>query len=432
VSTSSIEKVNGTQLPETSHAESWARAGIADAEAEAIRARTAAEIEERRIKAQAEADAIRATAAAEAEKLRLANERAALRFEREKAEQLAKIAEANRVREAEERAADEERKAAEAAVQEQEAAEEAVETATGRWRKTAKGFYALCAAVALPVQMAAFYKEDAKYLIIAPVFIELIALVALIGAAAAVTAGRPHWHYRLVAWGGALAAATINIVHGLDAFDEATAFGTALASIAGPGMWDLHEHGRIARRDGTPTWRERRAAKKTEKRNAAQKAAEEARIAAEQEASRKAAKALAEKLANDRAEHFPKVWAHAVRLAAALGEATVTEAIWKQAHNDIEGTDPSESVDIIRGRNAAARRVVAARSEAPGEKPVKVTNTQRSTQVMGASARPRTKPVPPRRKAGDTPRFHPVARSLAAESKRRSMSSKTDENVAGG
>lgn len=411
MSTSSIEKVNG-HAPQTSHAESWARAGIADAEAEAIRARTAAEIEERRIKAQAEADAIRATAAAEAEKLRLSNERSALRFQREQATELAKIAEANRKREAEERAAAAEREEAAAEQAAAADAERAIDASTSRWRKTALGFYALCAAVALPVQMAAFYREDAKYLLVAPVFIELIALVALIGASAAVTAGRPHWHYRLVAWGGALTAATINIVHGLEAFDPATAFGTALASLVGPGMWDLHEHGRIARRDGKPTWRERRAAAKAAKRQAAEQAAEEKRAAAQREVEREAAEKVAAKLAADREEYFPEVWAHAVKLAAALGETAVTETIWKRAHNDIEGTDPSESVDIIRGRNNAARRVAAARSEAPGSTPVKAANAQRANQMPRTQRGPARKP--PVRRAGDTQRYAEVARKQAA------------------
>lgn len=407
-----LDKVNGHALPETSHAESWARAGIADAEAEKIRALTAAEVEERRIKAEAEADALRIKATEEAERQRLANERAALRFEREKATELAKIAEANRKREAEERAAAEERKQAEAAEQAEADTAQAVETATGRWRNTAKGFYGLCAIVALPVQMNAFYKPDAKYLLVAPVFIEVIALVALVGAAAAVTAGRPHWHYRLVAWGGALTAATISIVHGLAAFDPATAFGTALASIAGPGMWDLHEHGRIARRDGALTRRQRRAEKKVSRQAAAEKAAADKQAAAEQEAARKAAEERDQELATQREKHFPKVWQHAVKLAAALGETTVTDAVWKRAHNDIEGTDPSESVDIIRGRNAAARRVLAARSEAPGEKPVKVTNAQRADQMPRTQRGPARKP--PVRRAGDTQKYVSAARKQAA------------------
>lgn len=36
-------------------------------------------------------------------------------------------------------------------------------------------------------------------------------------------------------------------------------------------------------------------------------------------------------------------------------------------------------------------------------------------------AKPRPKPVPPRRKQGDSPPFHPIAKRLAAETARRSM-----------
>ncbi|MFF8829309.1 hypothetical protein [Streptomyces sp. NPDC015131] len=423
---STIEKVNG-HAPDTSHAESWARAGIADAEAERVRALTAAEIEERRIKAEAEAEAIRITAHEEAEKLRLANERAALRFKREEAEQLAKIADANRKREEAERLAAAERQAAEEAAQAKAAAEKASEAASGLWRNVALGFYALCAAVALPVQMAAFYKPDAKYLLVAPVFIEVIALVALVGAAAAVTAGRPHWHYRLVAWAGALTAATINVVHGLEAFDPATAFGTALASIAGPGMWDLHEHGRIRQRDGKPTWRQRWQKHRAEVKASRQEAAEKERARAEKEAAEKAATEAAQKLAAQRAELFPQVWKHAVKLAADVGETTVTQAIWVQAKLDVEGAKPGESADVIRTRNAAQRRVLAARSEAPGEKPVKAASPQHAIQVKTPRGASSYKPTPPRRTKGDTPKFHRVARSLAAEAKRQSITSTTTE-----
>lgn len=411
MSSPAIEKVNGHAVAAEPRLDP-----VALAEADAIRTRADAEAKALRIKAEGEADAARTLAIEEAEKQRLANDRAALRFEREKAEQLAKIAEANRKRDETDRLAAEERKAAEAATQEQADAELAIETATGRWRNVALGFYALCAAVALPVQVAAFYKEDAKYLVVAPVFIELIALVALVGAAAAVTASRPHWHYRIVAWGGALTAATINIVHGLEAFDAATAFGTALASIAGPGMWDLHEHGRIARRDGKPTWRERKAQEKAERQATAEKAAAEAAARAEKEATEKAAAEAARQLAADREKYFPKVWEHAVKLAAALGETTVTEAVWKRAHNDIEGTDPSESIDIIRGRNIAARRVQAARSEAPGNTPSKVTNAQRASQMPPTPKRRVYNPPvrAGRRTKNDTPKYVAAARKQAA------------------
>jgi chemotaxis protein histidine kinase CheA len=389
---------------------------VAQAQAEAIRAAAWAESEERRLaaeaekiaalkRAEAEAKAIRVKAEEEARKLRLANDRAERKAREDEAASQARIAEANRRRDEANRAREQEARQAREQQQSETAKAEAVERSSKRWRNVAMSFYALCATVALPVQMAAFWDPNAKYLLVAPIFIEVIALVALVGAAAAVTDGRPQWHYRLVAWVGALTAATINVVHGLDAFDPATAFGTALASLAGPGMWDLHEHGRIRKRDGKLTWREQRAAEKAAKEEAKQKAAEEKRRAAEKAAADKAAAEAAQQLAERRARLFPKVWEHAERLAADLGETTVTEAVWERAKLDVEGAKPGESAEVLRMRNAAEARVEAARQKRPVNTLSKTTNAQRAIQTPRSSYRP----VPPRRKPGDTPRYDRVA-----------------------
>ncbi|MBL3664497.1 hypothetical protein JL475_00355 [Streptomyces sp. M2CJ-2] len=412
----SIEKVNG-------HVPDRGFDAVALAKADAIRTEADAKADALRIEAEGKAEAEKILAAEKAEKERLeneksalANERAALRFKREQAEQLAKIAEAERKREETERARKEARREAEEQQQSEVAKAKVVKESSERWRKVALGFYGLCAAVALPVQMFAFYDPDAKYLLVAPIFIEVIALVALVGAAAAVTDGRPQWHYRLVAWVGALTAASINIVHGLDAFDPATAFGTALASVAGPGMWDLHEHGRLRKRDGKPSWRERRAARKEAERAAAEKAAEELREAEHQAYREKAEREAERKLAEDRAREFPKVWEHALKIAAALGETTVTEAVWKRAHRDVEGADPAESAAIIRLRNAAEMRVEAARQK----RPVSGSTQQVASQVPGAK-KPRIYNPPARRgkrTKGDV-QYTPGARrqaSIAARS----------------
>src|SRR5690606_22729041 len=313
--------------------------------------------------------------------------------------------EANRARQEAARQAAEEKQA-------EAATAEAINKSSKRWRKVALSFYGLCAAVALPVQMAAFYDPDAKYLLVAPVFIEVIALVALVGAAAAVTEGRPQWHYRAVAWVGALTAASINIVHGLDAFDPATAFGTALASLAGPGMWDLHEHGRIRKRDGKPSWRERRAAMKEADRAAAEKAAEEVREAERQAYREKAAREAAQQLAERRASFFPKVWEHAEKLAADLGATTVTEAIWERAKLDGEGAKPGEAAEALRMRNAAWARVGAARQNKHGNTASKAANAQRAAQMPPGPNRV-LKPRATRR-PGDTPKYVGAARKQAA------------------
>ena len=419
MSTSAIEKVNGHAVTAEPRFDP-----VALAEAEAIRARTDAETEARLTLARAEAKAIETRAAEEAEKQRIANERAALRFEREKAEQLAKIAEANRKREETERLTAEADAKAQAEQQAEANLEQAEETAAGRWRKAAIGFAIACGIVALPVQVSAFWNPEALWLAPTPLFLEGGAWVVLSGAAAAVAARRPHWHFRLIAWALAFVAAGINLWHGLNAFDTATACATAFASLAGPGVWDLHEHGRIRKRDGVLSRRERRAREARLALAAAEKVAAEKRAVAEREAAEKAAAEAAQKLATDRAKYFTKVWDHAVMLAADLGETSVTEAIWKRAKRDIEGTDPGESVDIIRGRNIAARRVEAARSEAPGNTPSKVTSTQGASQ-MPPSKKPRIYKPPARpgkRRSGDTPKYVDAARTQAAITARNAAS----------
>jgi len=377
----------------------------AEAEAEATRARTAAETAATHTRAEAEAEAIRVKAAAEAEKQRLANERTAMRLEKERADHAAKIAETNRRREETER---QRREANETAAAEKHAAAKATrkrESSSRVWFWCALVFAVACAIVALPVQMAAFWSPDAKWLLAAPVMLEGAAWVVLMGAASAVAAGRPHWHYRLIAWLLAFVAAGINLTHGLHAFDPATAIGTAFASVAGPGVWDLHEHGRIRARDGKPTRAERREKRRVEK------AAAKERKQQEQDAAD-----AAEELAAVREERFPKVWDHAVELAAALGQTTVTEEIWRRAHRDIEGAEPGESVDVVRVRNAAERRMLNARNENPDRASRNASSSQRDPQ-MPPSTRRGSKAGPPvrgTRRAGDTPKYVSAARKQAA------------------
>ncbi|GHJ04778.1 hypothetical protein TPA0906_66430 [Streptomyces olivaceus] len=394
---------------EVARARAWA-------EAEERRVAAEAAKEERRIKAEAEAEAIRAKAEEDARKARLANDRAERKAAEEQAASAARIAEHQRRRDDADRAR--ERAAREDAEQQKTETDKAavVAKSSKRWRRVALGFYALCAAVALPVQMAAFWDPNAKYLLVAPIFIEVIALVALVGAAAAVTDGRPQWHYRLVAWAGALTAATINAVHGLGAFDAATAFGTALASVAGPGMWDLHEHGRIRKRDGAPTRGERKAAEKEAKRIAAEKAAEEKRRAAEKKAAEEAAAEAAEMLAGARAEEFPEVWDEAEKIAAAVGEVTVTEKVWARAYRNIQGCEPGESIESITARSKAEKRVQSALTGTPVNTLSKTTNAQRAWQMPPST--PGRVYTPPtragRRTRGDTPRYVGAARKQAA------------------
>lgn len=385
---------------------------IAAAKAAAIRAEGDANAEAIRIKAE--------------EDVRIRRARAERKDAEEKAASEARIAESNRQRDETERARREAAAADQAQQRQEQSAAVEQENTDRKWRSYALGFYVVCAIVALPVQVAAFWSPSAPWLIVAPLMLEGGAWVVLKGAAAAVANQRPHWHYRLIAWVLAVIAAGVNLVHGLAAFDAATAVGTALASIAGPGVWDLHEHGRIL--GGTPSRRERKAAEKAAKDAARQKAAEDAAKAAEEKAAEDAETARATGIAEARAEHFPKVWERAVKLAAAMGEATVTDTVWRRAHLDVEGCEPGDTADVIRARNAAARRVEAASSGEPVNRAAKGTKAQVARQMPDAPRKRVIQPPARRgvRRKGDTPRYSTAARKAASITAREASLAKVN------
>jgi len=418
VTATSVEKVNGTPVasPEPRFDP------VALAEAEAIRTRAAAEVEAEKIKAQGEAKAAEILAAEQAQQMRLenekqslANERAALRFRREEAEQLAKIAEADKKREDTERVREAARRQNDEQQQAEADAAKEIADADDKWRAYAIRFAIVCGIVSLPVQMSFFWNPHAPWMAAAPIMLEGAAWVVHRGARAAAVSKRPVWHYRVIVWLLALIAAAINLYHGLHSFDPGTALATAFASIAGPGVWDLHEHGRLRKRDGVLTRRERKAAKKEADRIAKEKAAEEASRKAEKEAANKAAAEAAKQLAADREQKFPKVWDHAKKLAADLGETTITEAIWKRAKLDVDGALPGESAEVFRMRNAAEMRVEAARQKRPVSTLSKTANAQRVPHLppgfgRGSKTGPKVRGV---RRSGDAPKFSDVARKQA-------------------
>lgn len=424
--TTGIEHVNGTdRTPQQDEAE-LASYAVAAARAEAIRIEAEAKAQAEIERAKGEAEAARIKAAEEAREAAIRNDRAEVRARRERATEEARIAEAQAKRDAAERATRKAREADEAEEAAVAAQTKETEGAEKRWRRTAKAFYALCGAVALPVQMSAFWDPERVYMVLAPVLIEIAALVVLIGAAAAVTAGRPHWHYRLIAWCAAFVAAGINLAHGLAEFDTATAIGTALASVAGPGVWDLHEHGRIRKKEGRETRRERKRREKEAKRRADEEAVKRAEQEAKEEADQRAAEEEAKTLADQRSALYPDVWEHAVRLAAALGETTVTEAVWKQAHQDVKGAAPGEDAETIGMRKKAEHRVESARSGAPVSKVARATNAQRASQMPT----PRRSVSTPLRRGlvcgapGDSARFSAAARSAMSETAKKATAKK--------
>lgn len=366
--------------------------------------------------AEAEAKAIETKAEEEARKQRIANDKAERRAAEEAAASEARIAESQRKKADADRAREEaDRLAAEQQEAEAQQQEKVAKSATS-WRRAALTFAVVCGIVALPVQMSAFYSRSAPWLLAAPLVLEGGAWVVLKGAAAAVDEHRPHWHYRLIAWLLAFLAAAINLSHGLSHFGRATAIGTAFASLAGPGVWDLHEHGRIRTRDGKLTRRERKAQAKADKIAAAEKRDHEAQQRADREKAEKAAKEAADTLAKEREERFPKVWEHAKNLAAAFGETTVTEAVWRRAYKDVEGADPGDSAEAQNLRNAAARRLLDARADAPDKAVWKTPGAQVNPQVPTTRRRGSITGPPVRgvRRPGDVAPFVQAARNQAS------------------
>lgn len=411
----SVEKVNGASLtsPEPRFDP------VALAEAEAIRTRAAAEADAIKTKAEGEAEAARTLAAEQAEAQRLENEkqqltlnRNLLRYQREEAEQRTKIAKADKEREDIDRAREKDRRADEEQQQAEADTVQDIADADDKWRSYAIKFAIVCGIVSLPVQMSFFWNPKAPWMAAAPIMLEGAAWVVHRGARAAVANRRPVWHYRTIVWFLAFVAAAVNLYHGLHSFDPGTALATAFASVAGPGVWDLHEHGRIRKRDGVPTRRERRAAEKEAQRLAAEKAEKELREAERQAYREKAEREAADELDRVRADEFPDVHRHAWRLVADYGKTAMTDAIWRQAKLDVEGAPPGESADVIRMRNAAEMRVEAARLKKPVSTLSKTTNAQRANQMPRAQRGPARKP--PARQSGDTQQYVAAARRQAS------------------
>ena len=396
---------------------------VAQAQAEAIRAKAWADAEAQRIAAEAAAKAAEIKAVEEARKLKLANDKAEGRAQEEQAAREARIAKHNKDRDDALRAAEEERKQAEAQKETEAAAQKEIADADDKWRSYAIRFAVVCGIVSLPVQMSFFWNPHAPWMAAAPIMLEGAAWVVHRGARAAAVSKRPVWHYRTIVWLLAFIAAGVNLYHGLHSFDPGTAVATAFASIAGPGVWDLHEHGRIRRRDGALTRKERKAREKAVKEEAAHRAAEEKRRAAEKEAAEKAAEDAHAELTERRMRLFPKVWEHAEKLAADLGE-TDPNAVWARAKLDVEGAKPGESAEVFRMRNAAEARVDAAREK----RSVNGSTQQVASQVLGAK-KPRVynPPARPGRRTKGDVKFSPVASRQASIAARDAAAKKTAE-----
>ncbi|GAB2717163.1 hypothetical protein [Kitasatospora kifunensis] len=382
------------------------------------------EAEARAALIQAEAD----KAAAEAERLRLANRRGAMRTEQDEATHAAKMAKLTAEREAAEREAAQEKAAAEAARERVQAEADEKKSAERNWRLGALGIYIAGAVVSMPLQVLAFYKPDMPFLLSAPFFLEGLALVLSFGAAAAVTAGRPVWPYRVGVMVAAVIAAAVNVIHGNA--DPRIGIGVgaigAVTSIGGPIVWTAYEHGRARRLDGVPTRRERNAAAKAAAAELRRLAEEAERAEAEAIAKAEAKAAEDEKKAADKAaadlvaaedqarrdeerqaEH-PEVWAVAVARRTATGSAHVTEQIWAAAWEVVHGTKEVGVTASIRAMLLAARAAMQQAGEGfEGTAKPQVESQTPRRDPDAEDGRKSNGGTPPVRRAGDAQKYLP-------------------------
>lgn len=394
--------------------------------AQGPKAQTEAEATAIRIKAEAEADATKIRAKEEAEKQRLANERAAMKLEKDKvnharyvAEQEKKAAEAKSAKE----------KADQAAADEVEAeAERAKDQVRSErlWKWAARGIYAVGLIIAAPIQFLHFWDAHRPFLIAAPALLEGLALALAMGAAWAVAHRRDVAPYRVGIMLGALIAAGINLYGGVSDGRIGLNAGIigAIASLGGPIVLMAYEHGIAQKADGVKSWRERRADKK----EADAKAAEKARAKKErEEAAQKAAddkaakdKAAAEEQARrdeDRKQHHPEVWKVAESLRSARGSATVTEQIWGDAWFLVTGSkkvgiDPDIEAAALEAQ--ARMKAVAEGAESDGSSHVASQKATPKRDSDAPDGRRFNRGTPPRRTPGDTQPYTAGAKKQAA------------------
>ncbi|RSS11393.1 hypothetical protein [Streptomyces sp. WAC08401] len=413
----SIEKVNG-------HDHGYDPRALA--EAEAIRTRAAADAEAARIEAEGRAEAEKIKAAEEAEKQRIANERAAMRLEKEKADHAAHLAR----KAAETAKAKAEQEKAQKAAAEEEASEAqrlAEQERSERWWKWgARGIYAVGLIIAAPVQFMHFWDRERPFLIAAPALLEGLALVLAFGAAWAVAHRRDVAPYRIGIMVSAAIAAAINLHGGMT--DPAIGFNAgligAIASLGGPIVLMAYEHGIAQKADGIPSFRERRAAERARREEEAardkaraEKQAAEARAAADKAAAQARAEEEQRRRDDDRKTHHREVWEIADAMRSARGQEFVTEQIWAEAWYRKTGC---KTVGITLELEAASRaqqaraKVVA---EMPIEGPLSLVESHRPPRAKkdpeAPDGRRNNGGTPPRRRPGDTAPPSPLARVQA-------------------
>lgn len=180
-------------------------------------------------------------------------------------------------------------------------------------------FAALCFLVALPLQIRAFWNPDQPWNIAAPLMLESAAWVMMRLVHAAIVNRRMAWHYLVLTFLFASVAAGINIADGYVHPEIGLVFGLVggVASLAGPGVWAVHEFGARAK-EAKATRAERKLAEEQAKQAAAE--LEAARVQAEAlvEAKRVEVEGRQKIEADKRAAHEEKVAADKAAADAAL------------------------------------------------------------------------------------------------------------------
>ncbi|MEV6580242.1 hypothetical protein AB0M92_18990 [Streptomyces sp. NPDC051582] len=396
---------------------------IALAKAEAIRTQAEAEAKALCIKAEGEAKAAEATAREEAEKQRILNERAAMKLEADRAIQAERVAKAMASAASSEAAAAKTKRLADAEIEDEYTREREEQRTEATWKWSARGIYLTSLIIALPLQLKAFYSDDKPFMVAAPVLLEGLALVLAFGGAWAIAHRRDVLPYRIGIMAAALIAAGVNLWHGNTDPSigiEAGIVG-ALASLGGPVVLMAYEHGIAQKRDGIPSYRERRDAKKAAAK-AAREAAEAAREKQSAEESRRTdreraeARAAAEQKRKDadRQSAHPKVWDVAEAMRSARGLEFVTDQIWSEAWHRVTG---SKIVGIWPELEASSK-AAAAEMKAASEGTLSHVESQmppsREKAAEALDGRRFNGGTPPRRVPNDTPPYSIAARTVAS------------------
>lgn len=345
------------------------------------------------------------------------------------------------------RAQEDERKRQDAAQRRKDRAAAAT-ARTARWRKRAAtvrehGDVAATLAVmacgmvpALVAQYRALVALGMGLLLgcLLPLMLELGAWAATAGEAKALKEGRKVWPYRTAVWAFASLAAGVNAWHGSHDYGPGGGVILAASSIAPVALWHMVMAGRHSAK-----------AKRTK-----------AEIAAERKARAQEKQRTAH--TKSRRKHHPKVAEVADRLlsAAAFGTLTPEEA-WAQAWEAVHGASTPGMTAELYAASAGARHRLSAAFElapeqgeeirttllesfyGPSRQPLPVLgkfsslprrtgkNSQVADQIPPADgksekASKKGRPMPPRRRKGDTPAYHPAARTAARETALRATS----------